>query len=236
MRPILFLSRPKAPSQRFAAQARDRLGDTVVPHIAPVMEITPRALGPAPDQEVSLIFTSENAVLAAADQWGLTGRQAYCVGPRTAHVARAHGADVRLGPGDGAGLVEHILETSAQGPFLHLRGAHLRVDIAQKLGKRGFSAQTRVAYDQVTRTLSNAERAPLSGPAKVLLPCFSPRSAELLSRECQDATADIALFFLSPAVEAAWTGPRPTHSSIAASPQASALLSKIATFLCAPDP
>lgn len=236
MRPVLFLSRPLEQSKRFAQQAAARFGEAVAPHFAPVLEITSRPLGPEPDPGTGLIFTSQNAVAVAANQWDLAGRIAYCVGDRTAQAAQRCGATVRLGPGDGAGLVDLIRSEPPGRGLIHLRGAEIRVDVAQELGRFDLSVEARVAYDQIERRLSDAERAPLSGLARVLLPCFSPRSATLLSRECDQASAQIALFFLSPAVKAAWAGPVPGRSFVAASATADAMLNEIATFLCAPHP
>lgn len=204
MPPTVLLTRPQADSQRFAARLA---GAAVV--ISPVLRIVPVAhdaarLAKAP----GLVFTSVHAVPAAGPG---RGRVAFCVGPRTAAVARAAGFAVTEGPGDAAGLAPLLAQ--AELPLIHPRGAHL----ARDLGVPGV-----VVYDQRPAALTDQARALLAGRAPVILPLFSPRSARLLAEQAWRAAAPLWLAAISATTDAAWDAPA-AYRGIAAKPAAESM-------------
>ncbi|WP_265499371.1 uroporphyrinogen-III synthase [Paracoccus beibuensis] len=180
-RPPLLLTRPRTDSLRFAATMP---GWRCV--ISPILAIRPvdhdaARLHDAP----GLVFTSAHAVAAAGPG---RGRPAICVGGRTAGVARDAGFAVVEGEGTADSLLP--LLAAAGVPLVHPHGRHL----AQVLPVPGV-----VVYDQVSQPLDDAARELLAGDEPVILPVFSPRSADLLSAQATDACAPLWLAAISTA-------------------------------------
>ncbi|MFC3057459.1 uroporphyrinogen-III synthase [Paenirhodobacter populi] len=182
--PALLLTRPEPAARRFAALCRERLGRDLPVVIAPLTEIAPTGAQVPPDRRV--IFTSENAVALAGPG---AGRMAWCVGPRTARAARDSGFQVIEGPGDAAALAARIIADRSPGPFLHLRGTESAFPMAQSLQQAGIAADELVLYHQRDLPLTEQARALLSRPGTVLVPVFSPRSAERLASALPRTTA-----------------------------------------------
>lgn len=177
--PVLLLTRPRAQSERFAAEAVARLGP-LRPVIAPLMEIVPRPPGVDPAAFAALIFTSENGVAQFCAQSGLRDRPVWCVGPRTAAAAAEAGFEVRsdgAGGGDAEALIRTLRAAHPPLPLLHLRGEHAVTDLAGRLRAEGLACAETVVYAQQTVPLPPEGAAALAGPAPVILPLFSPRSA-----------------------------------------------------------
>jgi uroporphyrinogen-III synthase len=230
--PTLLLTRPAAQARRFAHEAQARLGPFAQVIVSPLMEIVPTEPFPAVPEEAELAFTSENAVAVAAPRLGATGRRAWCVGDRTAAAARAAGFDAVSAGGDAAALAALIARAGPSGEILHLSGRHQRGDLAAQLAQAGLSARRVPVYDQAARPLSAPARAALEGPAPVLVPLFSPRSAALLSQQmAPGARAPLLVAALSPAVASAWTGPEPESLEVAERPDADALLAALAQLV-----
>lgn len=187
--PVVLITRPRTAALRFAAQIAG-LGLPTV--IAPLMRIVPLAHDRAAVAAArGLVFTSENAVPYAGQG---RGRPAICVGPRTAAAARAAGFAVREGGGDAARLMPML---SGLGPgWLHLRGAHAAAELP---------VPAIAVYDQQAAPLDGQAAAVLAGPAPVILPLFSPRSAALAARATAGAgAAPLWTAFISAAAAAAW--------------------------------
>ena len=172
--PVLLLTRPEADSRRFAARVA-ALAGAVRTVISPLLEIAPTG-PPAPPAGVP-VFTSAAAVPLAGPGRGLP---AWCVGPRTAAAARAAGWAPREGGGDADALVAAILGSGDPGPFVHLRGAHARGEVAGRLRAGGRATDDRVVYEQRAVPLSRDAVDVLRGGGPVVAPLFSPRSAALL--------------------------------------------------------
>ena len=185
--PLCLLTRPLAQSVAFAAELPG-----VDCLIAPILRIEAlpfdaAQLAAAP----GLIFTSANAVPFAGPG---QGRPALVVGPQTATAARAAGFAVEEGPGDALGMLP-LLE--GRSGWLHLHGRHR----ARALPTLGIAV-----YDQVALPLPDAARAALAGTRPLILPLFSPRSAELLSDATAAAQAPIATVAISARADAAYQG------------------------------
>ena len=228
----LLLTRPEAQARRFAREAEARLGPFGQVIVAPLMQIVPLEPFPPVPDGAELAFTSENAVAVAAPRLGGTGRRAWCVGDRTAEAARAAGFDAMSAGGDAAALAALIARSGPAGDILHLSGRHQRGDLAAQLAQAGLTARRLPVYDQAARPLPKPARAALDGPAPVLVPLFSPRSAALLSQEiARGARAPLLVAALSPAVASAWTGPGPESLEVAERPDADALLAALARLV-----
>jgi uroporphyrinogen-III synthase len=197
--PTLLLTRPRADSLRFAALLPEW---SVV--ISPILKIVPVAH----DAErlaraEALVFTSAHAVSAAAPG---RGRTAFCVGERTAEVARIAGFAAIAGPGDAEGLLPMIEASGLR--LVHPHGRHLARDLP---------IEGMVVYDQLPLPLNDKACALLSRDGDVVLPLFSPRSAHLVAAATRGMVSRLWPVAISAAAMQGWDAPSAGHA-IAHSP------------------
>lgn len=176
MRPSILLTRPEDASRRFAAQLQERLGPVEVV-ISPLLHIRPLIGRVDPEEAFAFIFSSAQAV-----RFGVPGMRCYCVGDATAAAARAAGMDAISAQGDAQALIRRILADAPAGPLLHIRGVHSRGEIAQTLTQAGCPTREILAYDQQVHPLTGQAQALFSGDSPVIVPVFSPRTAQALSQ------------------------------------------------------
>jgi len=170
----LVMTRPRAVAQNFVdGIAADALVDVCVLY-APLVDIVPTGHAADLSDAASVIFTSANGVKFAPKG---QGRVAYCVGEKTAQVARAAGWDVHLVQRDAEGLIASLKADPPTGPLVHLAGTHRRGGIDVQLAQGGTHVDVQVLYDQPLQPLDDSVRAVLSGEGRVILPLFSPRTA-----------------------------------------------------------
>ena len=179
-RPVILLTRPEASSRRMAAILAARFGDSVGFCISPAMDIVLDPRLPDLDGIRTLVFTSANGVAAYVGAHGPRTLPCYTVGDATAHAAEEAGLRATSAGGDAEALIARIIEDGAQGPMLHLRGAHSRGDIAERLSALGCPVSQAIVYTQHAQPLTAQARALLQSDTPVILPLFSPRSATLL--------------------------------------------------------
>jgi len=209
----------------FAARLRAALGDG--PQIVMSPLIAPHFLRPALPQGdfAAVLFTSQAGVEAAQDLPDLP-RRAFCVGDRTAEVARAAGFDAISAAGMADDLIAQVQQAGTTGPLLHLRGRDSRGNVAARLTKAGHPTTELVVYDQIEQALTSEARALLTGSESVIAPLFSPRTAKIFARQYEEAggTAPLFLPVLSNAIARALPGTLSAHIFIATQPQADALI------------
>ncbi|MDF1857022.1 uroporphyrinogen-III synthase [Pseudooceanicola sp.] len=227
MPPVILLTRPAPDAARFADALRARLGEVRIV-TSPVMQIDP--VGALPDMAAidGLIFTSRNAVRAYADLHG-PARPCYCVGAATADLARDLGLEARAAEGDAASLLEMILRDRPEGRWLHPHGVHLRRNLADELTSAGIPTRGQVVYHQAAQTLNAAARACLTGSDALVLPVFSPRSAQLLTGG-ETITARLYIVAMSQAVAEAISPLPRTICVIAAHPDADSMLESVVSL------
>lgn len=234
----LLLTRPEPQAARFARRLAQEFGDTLRVVVSPLMQ--PRFLHPVllPRSYAALVLTSETGV-EAARRISAAGRalprQALCVGDRTAKVAVACGFDAISAQGDADALVSLILSQRLAGPLLFLHGTETRGDVAKRLNSAGIETDSAVVYDQMAVSLTSEAIACLTSPDPVLLPLFSPRTAQLFVTEAGKAgrIAPLWLAALSPAVADAAAGLSIDRLEIAATPDADALVAAVHALLVA---
>ncbi|AMJ46055.1 uroporphyrinogen-III synthase [Cereibacter sphaeroides] len=232
--PAVLLTRPEAQGARFAAALAEALGPVRLV-TSPLM--VPAFLVPAiPLRPDALIFTSETGVegyrrLAAPELSDV--RRAWCVGNRTARAAEAAGLAAHSAEGDAERLIAAILAADEPGPLLHLRGAESRGEVAPRLAAAGLTAAEAVVYDQRPQPLSSEARALLTDGAPVIAPLFSPRTARLLAQELAriGGTGPPWVAAMSPAVAEAAAALPVARLSVAARPDAEALLQAVKALL-----
>lgn len=179
-RPVILLTRPEASSYKMARIWSDRFGDDVSFCISPLMRISFAPKLPDLEAIKTLIFTSVNGVAGYINAGGPRNLPCYTVGDVTARAAQDAGLQAISAGGDAESLIRLILADGAQGPMLHLRGAHARGDIAERLSMQGCPVAQTIIYTQHDIPLNAEAKALLDGTAPVLMPVFSPRSAALL--------------------------------------------------------
>jgi uroporphyrinogen-III synthase len=216
----LLLTRPLPAARRFLSALEAAHGGPVPAIISPVLEIRPVPVV-LPRRPAALILTSENGA-ARLGELGLGGLPAWCVGPRTAAVARDQGAQVIEARPDAEGLLTALLGTRPSGPLLHLRGEHARGDLAARLRAAGLPAEEAVAYRQEALPPTPEAQAALAGPGPLVVPLFSPRSAMLLGG--WNLRAPLRVVALSDAVAGAAAPLGPVRLLVAAAPDGAAMV------------
>lgn len=194
---------------------------------SPLLEIS--FVAATPPEADSLIFTSVNGVTAAA-HLGLTGHKAWCVGDRTAEVARDAGFAAETAQGDAKALVARIIAARPEGRLAHIRGIHARGDVAQSLNAAGLICEDVVAYDQLVRDLTPEAKAVLAGQAPVVAPLFSPRSATIFKQQGPFA-APVYVAAMSVAVHDALNPLPVVRLDVADSPDAPSMAAAVARLL-----
>ena len=177
--PALLMTRPMAASEAFVGDLAQRvlLGPVV---ISPVLEIVGLPHDPVEPDVAGIILTSANAL---AYYRGPMSGPAFCVGPRTTQAARAAGFESVQAGETADALVDYIASHPPTGALVHLHGRHTRGDVASRLRHVGINVRERETYDQKSRPLTPEAHALLNGDYPVILPLFSPRSADLVCKE-----------------------------------------------------
>ena len=231
--PTVLLTRPAAQSASFAQSLRARVeGLRVV--VSPLMVTVFHTVTLPKEPLQGVILTSQTGAEAAGRLRTQLPDLAYCVGDRTAQVAREAGFRVQSAQGDAEALLALILREKPQA-LIHLRGREARGDLAQRLSAAGVFTQERVVYAQDAQPLSDDAVAVLSGKAPVLVPLFSPRSAEILGAAWQGLAthAPLVVVAISQAVAEA-AAFCPTKPVLAAHPDAPSMLDAVLAQLHAP--
>lgn len=197
MQPMIVITRPKAQADSFAQDLRGVFGAELPVLIAPLMRIDP--ITPADvGQPDHVIFTSVNGV-AQAGRFDLGGATAWCVGDQTAAAASALGLTVRNAKGTSADLIAMIRAARPVGQIVHLRGAHATGNIAKALTEAGLPCRSVVVYAQVDTDPPPDLLLALKSDRPLIIPVFSPRSAELLPAT-RPVCAPVTLIAMSEAV------------------------------------
>jgi len=219
----LLILRPAPGAEESAARAR-ALG--LDPIVAPLFEIRPIAwTPPAPAAFEAVMLTSANAARHGGD--GMTpflSLPCWTVGEATAEAAAARGfTDIRVGPSDGAALIEAMKAAGVRSAFHPCGLDHLPLeDAALRINRR-------VVYEaRAAATLSPAMNAALDANALVLL--HSPRAARTFAALASARRATTVLAAISAATAEA-AGPGWRSLAIAPEPRDAALL-ELAAKLC----
>lgn len=227
----ILITRPEPGASETAARLAS-LGHQ--PLICPLLQIEyrddPLPIGP---DVAALVATSANGVRALA---GLIARRdlpLYCVGDRSADLARQHGfQQVWSAAGDVSALAGLIIRERSAGlaRLLHVCGADVAGDLAGLLRPHGIVLDRHIAYQAVpVKALDEATIAALAGGriGQVLL--FSARTARCFVTLVEKAglvrtLAGLTALCISQAVAGAIAGPAWGDIKVAASPDADHLL------------
>ena len=169
----VLITRPEPDGAAFACALRRATPGPWRAVLAPLQRVVALAPPPLPP-EAELIVTSRNAVRALGTAGA--GRRAWCVGRATARAAREAGLVPALAeePSDADALVATLLARRPGAPLVHLRGGHVRGDVAGRLRAAGLDAREAVIYRQEDLDPPPGRLAALAGPGPVIAPVFSP--------------------------------------------------------------
>ena len=229
--PVL-LTRPKAQAEAFARQLTQRLGPRVHPVIAPLM--APEYLSPAiPDGPfAAVVFTSAHGVEGALRLGIALPPLAYCVGRSTAAAARAAGLATRSADGNATDLLAILLNDRPNGRLLYIRGVDTSGDIAKDLISKDIPTLSLQVYLQKPIPFEGESRDLLRQPTPVILPLFSPRSAQIFRDAMPpDTRADLRLVAMSAAVAQAAAAIPHSALIVADRPDSDAMLTSVESLL-----
>lgn len=232
-RPVILLTRPQKQSERFARRCHEVLGAEQQILQSPVLKIELLAIPPVGPKVQGLVFTSENGVFAYAKAHGCMDLPAYCVGERTAKAAAEAGLQAHSANGSSDDLVKMIQKVDVRGDLLHIRGEHTRGDILARLGP---NVSELVAYRQIRQPISEVALAALTGHQAMILPMFSPRTAELFFQAAEKITAPLSVVAISQAVKEVVLGSNLSQNAniqVATTPDAAAMLRAMAGCIAA---
>ncbi|MEM1275260.1 MAG: uroporphyrinogen-III synthase [Pseudomonadota bacterium] len=177
--PIL-LTRPLADSKRLAALLEE---DGIESLIWPLTRIEPVALSdPLPKGIDGLLITSGHGIRAFASLDARRDLPVFCVGQRTAEIARSLGfAMVLNAEGDGAALARFAAGAPCR-HFFYPRGREVSHDLARLLAPGGKRVTDRVVYEALA---TGAPAAPVEAAfatgAFSAVTLWSARNAEIFS-------------------------------------------------------
>lgn len=234
--PVVLLTRPAPQSQRFAQALQARLPSVQV-IVSPLMQ-TEWLHPPLPDRPFhALILTSETGA-EAAGRLRATGTPlpatAFCVGPRTTEAARAAGFAAISADGDVHALAALIRAAHPQGPLLHIRGEDVAGNLTETLTNSGIETHSVTLYAQRPCPLSPAARTLLQAEGPVLVPLFSPRSAQILAQALPaDVKAPLWIAAISPAAATEAQALTPARLTIAPHPDGGNMLHTVLQMLSA---
>lgn len=149
--------------------------------LAPLVDIVFNRLRIELDAGHSAVFTSQNGVQALVSK-PPKGMTAWCVGERTAEVARSKGFTTIAAEGNAESLIARLQKSDSKRPLIWYRGQHTAVDIEERLSRLGMNIRSEIVYQQHELRLSGKVQK-LFKTMPCVLPIFSPRTAEILSRE-----------------------------------------------------
>lgn len=232
-RPVILLTRPKKQSDRFTVLCQQVLGAQQPILQSPLLKIEILPLPPTKSECEALIFSSENGVLAYVRANGRTDLPAYCVGDRTAKTATEAGLRAHCANGSADDLVQLVQASGIQGKMLHIHGEHTRGDIAERLGEKTSGV---VGYRQISQPINKAALTALACTEKIILPMFSPRTAELFFGAGETIIAPLYVIAMSNAVKNAVIGsnfPKNARIETTDTPDADAMLRTIKRYIAA---
>lgn len=194
--------------------------------LSPVLPVGPFA---------AVVFTSAQGVEGAMRLGVPLPDLAWCVGRTTAAAAAAAGFRPRSADGDAEALVKAILADPPNGRILYIHGVDTSGDVDKVLNAKGIITLSLQVYLQKAQPLSDESRHLLRQNVPVILPLFSPRSARLF-REAMpsDLRSDLRIAAISAAVATASRDIPHSALTIAARPDAEAMLDAVESLLAAP--
>jgi uroporphyrinogen-III synthase len=227
--PPVLVTRPLGKAERFAEAIRTRFDLSVKIVVSPVSAPVFLAVEFPTRRFAGLIFTSETGVAAYKHLKLSPNLPAWCVGDETAAAARKVGFQTRSAQGNAEKLATLIEATGSAGPFLHFRGQEATGNLAGRLTSAAIETDELIVYAQQSLPLNEDAKLLLSAGLPVVIPIFSPKSADRLSDALSDAGLRPTLWVaaISPAAMSSARALQPARHAIAVKPNSDALLDAI---------
>lgn len=227
-RPTLLITRPQAQAEAFA-----RVVDDVYPakwafEFAPLLEIIPLNAAVDLTDVHTLVFTSANGVRAFSAATDRRDVPALCVGQTTAEVAEQAGIAVQFAAPDARSLLDVIIsrpKPPGQAQFLHVRGVHQSVKLAEELQKAAIPARELVLYDQNEKPLPQHVLLRLHDGEIDTVTLFSQRTARIFVKQSSSIKLPetLRVICLSDAVAVPFRG-KQVRVEVAAKPDQSSII------------
>ena len=183
-KPKIILTRPEPGLTKFSGQLAQKIPSaSVYCEALQSIDFVPNQVNL--ERYNGFVFTSSNGV-RAAKRWGLPPRTGFGVGHVTTQLARSYCDPVHDGGSDVEALLALILSMKPAGPLLHIRGQASVGNLATRLSEHGIETHDAIGYEQNLCVPSNALMQLLQGGKPMILPLFSPKSAEILKKLSSD--------------------------------------------------
>ena len=179
----ILITRPLQQSRRFAETLVKQFGKNLEICASPVLEIKFFKVEIKLNSFDGLIFTSESGVRAFSNLNQQSEKKVYCVGAYTSEIARKSGLSVTHTEKNVEDLKTWLIENDAERRLLYLCGQHISNNREMAFEESKITIVSQIIYDQLPRKLSPGAIQFLSDVRPVLLPIFSERSYEILSRQ-----------------------------------------------------
>ena len=228
--PILLMTRPAPQSAQTVADIRSVLGHDFAAIQSPLIQIEPQQTSVDLIGYNGVIFGSVNAVRYAKVKESVEGLPAWCVGDQTASAAQQAGFTAHSAGGSAVELIDLILSKTNIGPLIHLRGEPSRGQISERLTAQGQECDQQVIYAQNHLALTQTARAALMGGRRIVLPVFSPNTAQALVSQ-GPFTAPINAIAISPTVADALKPLKTKQLQLASRPDRPAMVAAICAAL-----
>ena len=183
----ILITRPLHQSRRLKKSLVEQFGENLEICISPILEIKSFRVKINLSFFDGIIFTSENGVKAFTNLNKKTDKKIYCVGAYTSEIARKSGLIVAHTEKDVGDLKTWLIENDAERRLLYLCGQHISNNLEMAFEESKITIVSQIIYDQLPRKLSPGAIQFLSDVRPVLLPIFSERSYEILSRQFQSS-------------------------------------------------
>jgi len=181
----ILLTRPAAQAQAYADELGKACGDNFIIVQSPLLEIEILKVPLNLSGVHHLLFTSVNGVNAFAENSDQRDIPTICVGSRTAKAATAIGLKAAQAQGTANDMIALAQELAQglPGEFLYLRGRIAAQGVSSALNTAGYTTRETVIYSQNSQNLNQSAIKVLTNQTRILVPLFSPRTAELFTAQ-----------------------------------------------------
>ncbi|MEZ5798678.1 MAG: uroporphyrinogen-III synthase [Paracoccaceae bacterium] len=237
--PVL-ITRPQPQADRLAQALDSAMPGKVRPVLAPLMRAVFLPVDLPPGRFDALILTSETGAEAAGRlraAGAVLPDTLFCVGPRTARAALAHGFQPKAPAMTAKDLLQRLVLTGGAGRMLYLHGRDVSSPLADRLAQAGIPAEARAVYAQEPLALPPQALALLQQPGPVVVPLYSPRSARLFQAALPAGTrADLRPCAISDSALSALSEPLSARGVVAEAPDGPAMMRAILRVILSLSP
>lgn len=180
----ILITRSSEQSRRFSERLVKEFNNKLDISISPILEIKPLHPNIEFDTFDGIIFTSENAIKVFKKIDISSDKQIFCVGRQTEKLAEKIGLKVSHTEKDTVDLIKLLLKIKIKTRLLYLCGKNISVDLSSVFSSNDFvTICSKAIYDQIPLKLTPNAINILSQKKPILVPIFSERSGQILSKQ-----------------------------------------------------